>query len=481
MAVSIEDSRPALIGGKWTALERSFEVRAPFGDRLLGEVGLAGAPEARACVDAAARAMADPLPAWRRAELLEAIAAGVEARAAEFARLICEEAGKPIKMAEIEADRGAGVLRLAAAEARTLAGEVVPTSATPRSEGRIAWTMRVPIGVVAAITPFNFPLNLSLHKLAPALAAGCAVVHKPAEKTPLTALLLAEVYEDAGVPPGWLNTICGDAPAIGEVFAEDPRVKLISFTGSDRVGWALRERAPRKKVALELGNISPLIVGADANLELAAEKVVTHAYGYAGQTCVSVQRVLVEEPVLEPFLELLKPRVEALTVGDPGDPATDVGPVIDPAAHERLATWIAEATEAGARLLAGGGEENGCLRPALLADVPPASRLDHCEAFGPVCLVSSFSDLEQAFATANSTEFGLQAAIFTGSIDNAMRAAQALEFGSVMVNEATEWRADEIPYGGTKASGNTKEGPHAAVREMTEERLIVLAPGTPDR
>ncbi len=474
MAVSMKDPQQALIGGEWTSLDKSFEVRSPFSGQLLATVGLAGADEARRCIDAAGAAMAEPLPAWRRAELLDAIANELDGRSASFARLICEEAGKPIKLARMEADRGAGVFRLAAAEARTLAGDVVPTSATPRSEGHVAWTMRVPVGVVAAITPFNFPLNLSAHKLGPALAAGCAVVHKPAEKTPLTALLLAEVYESAGVPAGWLNVISGDAPAIGEVFADDDRVRMISFTGSDRVGWALRERAPRKKVVLELGNISPLIVAADANLELAAEKVTMHAFGYTGQTCVSVQRVIVEEAALEPFLELLKPRVEALEVGDPADEGTDVGPLIDSGAKERVTAWIAEARDAGATLVVGGDEEGGCLRPTVLAEVPEEVQLNRCEAFGPVCVVSTFGDLEDAFASANATEFGLQAAIFTSSIDKAMMAAQRLEFGGVMINEATEWRADEIPYGGTKASGNTKEGPHAAVREMTEERLVVL-------
>lgn len=477
MAVSTRDPKQALIGGEWTGLERSFEVRSPYSGEVLAEVGLAGAEEARRCVAAASAAMADPLPAWRRAELLEAIATEIDGRVDQFARLICEESGKPIKLARMEAARGATVFRLSAAEALTLAGEVVPTSATPRSENHVAWTMRVPVGVVAAITPFNFPLNLSAHKLGPALAAGCAVVHKPAEKTPLTALLLAEAYESAGVPAGWLNVICGDAPAIGEVLADDERVRMISFTGSDRVGWALRERAARKKVALELGNISPLIVAADADLELAADKVTTHAFGYMGQTCVSVQRVLVERDALEPFLELLKPRVEALRVGDPADEGTDIGRLIDSGAQERVAAWIEEAVSGGARLVAGGNEESGCLRPTVLTEVPSDVQLSTCEVFGPVCVVSPFDDLADAFATANATEFGLQAAIFTTSIDKAMTAAQTLEFGSVMINEATEWRADEIPYGGIKASGNTKEGPHAAVREMTEERLIVIARG----
>ncbi|HEY0277148.1 MAG TPA: aldehyde dehydrogenase family protein [Solirubrobacterales bacterium] len=470
-----EDPRPALIGGEWTSLVDSFEVRAPYDGRLLGKVGLAGAEEARRAIDAAAAALGAPLPAWRRAELLESIAAGIEGRVAEFARTICDEAGKPLKAARVEAGRAPSVFRLAAAEARTLAGEVVPPGATAKGEDHVAWTMRVPVGVVAAITPFNFPLNLCAHKLAPALAAGCPVVHKPAEKTPLSALLLAEVYEAADVPAGWLNVLCGDAPAIGDVFVEDERVRMISFTGSDRVGWGIRERAARKKVALELGNMSPLIVAADADLELAAEKTATHAFGFAGQTCVSVQRVMVERSCLEAFVAALEPRVDALVVGDPAAEATDVGPVIDAGAKDRVAAWVAEAVAAGAKVVAGGGEtDDGLLRPTVLAEVPPQATLSRCEVFGPVCMISVFDDLEEAFARANATEFGLQAAVFTASIDKAMAAAEALDFGAVMINEAPEWRADEIPYGGVKASGNTKEGPHAAVREMTEERLVVI-------
>ncbi len=474
MTVTTQDPRPALIGGEWKTLAETFEVTSPYDRRVLAEVGFAGAAEALEGVDAAFAAMADPLPAWRRAELLEAIANGLDGRVAELAETICAESGKPIKAARVEAGRSAGVYRLAAAEARTLTGEGVPV-ATAKGEGHVAWTMRVPIGVIAAITPFNFPLNLCAHKLAPALAAGCAVVHKPAEKTPLSALILAEVYEAAGVPAGWLNVLCGDAPAIGEVFADDDRVRMISFTGSDRVGWSIRERAARKKVALELGNISPLIVAADGDLELAADKVTTHAFGFSGQTCVSVQRVMVERSCLDQFVALLKPRVEALVVGDPADEATDLGPLIDAGARERVASWIAEAVEGGATILAGGGEtEDGLLRPTVLTDVPADASLSTCEVFGPACVISAFDDLDEAFERANATEFGLQAAIFTGSIDKAMAAAATLDFGSVMINEAPEWRADEIPYGGTKASGNTKEGPHAAVREMTEERLVVI-------
>lgn len=467
--------RPLFIAGEWVTTDNTFPVYAPYSGEVIGAVSSAGSAEAGRAVDAAVAAMREPLPPWRRAELLEAIAVEIDARREEFAQLICLEAGKPVKAARLEATRGANVYRLSSAEARTLAGSGVPLGATANGVGHTGYTIRVPIGVVGAISPFNFPLNLVAHKLGPALAAGCAVVLKPAEKTPLTALALAEVCEQAGLPAGWLNVICGQAAEIGDVLIEDDRVAMISFTGSDRVGWSIARRAPRKKVALELGNMSPLIVAGDADLELAASKVATHAFGYAGQTCVSVQRVYVHTPVLGEFLRLLEPKVGRLTVGDPPDESVDVGPLIDPDARQRIAEWIADALARGATQLTGGTTGDGMLRPTVLLGVDPRAQIACQEIFGPVCLISPFDEIDDAFAAANETGFGLQASIFTGSISTALRATRELEFGSVMINEAPEWRADEIPYGGVKGSGNTKEGPSATVREMTRERLVVIA------
>jgi acyl-CoA reductase-like NAD-dependent aldehyde dehydrogenase len=333
----------------------------------------------------------------------------------------------------------------------------------------------VPIGVIGAITPFNFPLNLVAHKLAPAIAAGCAVVHKPASQTPVSALRLAAICEEAGLPPGWLHVLPGPASEVADVLVEDDRVRMITFTGSSEIGWGLRARAAKKKVALELGNASPVLVEADADLELAAQKVATHAFSFAGQTCVSVQRVYVRRDVLAEFLGELIPKVEALRTGDPAEDATDVGPVIDRANHERILEWIEEAKAGGARVLTGGVLENGVLRPTVLADVEPEMKVCRQEIFGPVCSVIPYDSLEEGVELANSTEYGLQAAIFTRSIEPAVKATQALEFGSVMINEAPEWRVDQMPYGGTKASGNTKEGPAYTIREMTEQKLVVLA------
>jgi acyl-CoA reductase-like NAD-dependent aldehyde dehydrogenase len=332
----------------------------------------------------------------------------------------------------------------------------------------------VPIGVIGAISPFNFPLNLVAHKLAPAIAAGCAVILKPASSTPVTALRLAAILEEAGLPAGWLSVLPGNGSEIGGVLTEDERVRMITFTGSSEVGWGIRQRAFRKKVALELGNASPVLVEADADLELASSKVATHAFSFAGQTCVSVQRVYVRREVFDDFVATLLPKVDALKAGDPSEDEIDVGPVIDRSNHDRVLEWIDEAKAGGATVLSGGVEENGVIRPTVLTDVTPEMNVCRLEVFGPVCSLIPYDSLDEAFELANSTEYGLQSAIFTRSIEPAIKATGALEFGSVMINEAPEWRVDQMPYGGTKASGNTKEGPAYTIREMTEERLVVL-------
>ena len=472
---SATSTRSVLVAGEWVLGDATFAVHAPYSGDLLASVSAAGRAEAQRAVDAAAAAMREPLAPWRRAELLDAIAAGIEKRHEQFAQWICAEAGKPIRLARLETMRAANVYRLSAAEARTLAGSGVALGATPMGAGHAGYTMRVPVGVIGAISPFNSPLNLVAHKLAPALAAGCAAVLKPAEKTPLTALLLAEICTDIGVPAGWLSVICGHPAEIGDVFVEDDRVAMISFTGPDTVGWAIAGRAARKRVALELGNMSPLIVAEDANPELAADEVVGHAFGYAGQTCVSVQRVYVQTTVLDVFLEQLRRKIDQLVVGDPADERVDVGPLINPAARERVASWIAEAVSRGATELMGGVTDDGMLRPTVLVDVDSDAQIATREVFGPVCLVAPFDAIEDAFSAANAKGFGLQASVFTGSITTGLRATRELEFGSVIINASPEWRADEMSYGGIKESGNTKEGPSATVREMTYERMIVFA------
>jgi acyl-CoA reductase-like NAD-dependent aldehyde dehydrogenase len=463
-----------LIAGEWVETGSWMEVRSPYSGEVVGRVPQAGAEEARRAVDAAERAMREPLPAHRRAEILGRVAELLAQRQEDAARTICAEAGKPLKAARVEAARAVSTYTFAAVAARTLAGELVPMDASQAGEGKLAFTVRRPVGVVAAITPFNFPLNLVAHKIAPALAAGCAVVLKPAAKTPLSALFLAELQAEAGLPPGWLNVVCGPSAPIGDLLVDDDRVRMITFTGSSQVGWDLRQRAARKKVSLELGNATPVIVAADADLEEAAAKLAANAFSFAGQSCISVQRIYVQRSVYQAFLERFLPHVEALVVGDPADEATDVGPVIDEAARRRILAWIDEARSLGAEVLAGGRAENGLILPTVLAAVPPQAKVSCEEVFGPVVTVAAYDGLEEALALANGTRYGLQAGIFTADLRTAFRAAQALEFGGVTVNEAPTYRADQMPYGGVKDSGTAREGPIYAAREMTEERLVVL-------
>jgi acyl-CoA reductase-like NAD-dependent aldehyde dehydrogenase len=473
MAVTAQE-RKLLIGGEWTETGDWIDVASPFSGETVGRVAKAGADETRRAIDAAEAAMREPLPAHKRAEILVRVAGFLGRRHDEVARTISDEAGKPMKAARVEARRAMSTYTFAAVEARKLAGEMVPMDASQAGEDKLAFTLRRPIGVVGAISPFNFPLNLVAHKLAPALAAGCAVVLKPASQTPLSALLLAELETEAGLPPGWLNVLVGPASEIGDVLIEDERVKALTFTGSGAVGWKLAERAPKKRVKLELGNATPVIIAEDADIDTAAQAMAANAFSFAGQSCISVQRIYVEAPAYDRFLERFLPRVELLRLGDPSDEETDVGPVIDEDARERILEWIEEARAGGARVLTGGELDGELIRPTVIADASPELKVSCEEVFGPVCTVNSVGSLDEAIELANGTRYGLQAGIFTTKLETALRAAQELEFGGVIVNEAPTFRADQMPYGGVKDSGNTREGPAYAVRELTEERLVVI-------
>ena len=466
--------RQLLIGSEWVETGEWIDVRSPFDGALVGRVPSAGAEETRRALDAAEAAMRDPIPAHERAAILDRVAGLLAERHDEAARTICAEAGKPLKAARVEASRAVSTFTMAAVEARKLAGDALPMDASPAGEGKLALTLRVPIGIVGAISPFNFPLNLVAHKVAPALAAGCAVVLKPAAQTPLSALFLAELELEAGLPPGWLNVVCGPASEIGDVLVADERVKLITFTGSVPIGWGIRERAARKRVNLELGNATPVIVAADADLDDAAARLAANAFSFAGQSCISVQRIYVERAAYDAFLERFLPRVEALEVGDPALETTDVGPLITQSERDRILTWIEEARASGAEVLTGGTLDGALLRPTVIANAPSDSKVACEEVFGPVCVVAPYDTLDEAIALANGTRFGLQAGVFTADVKAALRAARELEFGGVTVNEAPTFRADQMPYGGVKDSGNTREGPAYAIREMTEERAVVF-------
>jgi acyl-CoA reductase-like NAD-dependent aldehyde dehydrogenase len=466
--------RPVFVGGEWIETGEWIEVRSPYSGDVVGRVAKAGAEETRRAIDAAEAAMREPLPAHKRAEVLVRVAGYLGRRHDEVARQISDEAGKPMKAARVEAARAMSTYTFAAVEARKLAGDVVPMEASQAGEGKLGLTLRTPIGVVGAISPFNFPLNLVAHKIASALAAGCAVVLKPATQTPLSALLLAELEAEAGLPPGWLNVVVGPSAEIGDVLVADERVRALTFTGSGEVGWKLKERAAKKRVLLELGNATPVIVTADADVEAAASKLAANAFSFAGQSCISVQRIYVERPAYDGFLERFLPAVEALKIGDPAAEDTDVGPVIDDDARERILAWIDEARRGGAEVLTGGDPDRELISPTVIANAGPDLKVSCEEVFGPVCTVNAVDSLDEAIELANGTRYGLQAGLFTASLTSALRAAAELEFGGITVNEAPTFRADQMPYGGVKDSGNTREGPAYAVRELTEERLVIV-------
>src|SRR6266566_4095747 len=413
MATTVAE-RKLFLGGEWIETGEWVEVRSPYSGELVARVAKGGADETRRAVDAAERTMREPLPAHKRAEILVKVAGALGRRHDEVARTISEEAGKPMKAARVEARRAMSTYTFAAVEARKLAGEMVPMDASQAGEGKLAFTLRRPIVVV------------------------------------------------------------GPASEIGDVLIEDERVKALTFTGSGAVGWKLAERAPKKRVKLELGNATPVIIAEDADIDTAAQAMAANAFSFAGQSCISVQRIYVEAPAYDRFLERFLPRVEELRLGDPADEETDVGPVIDEDARERILEWIEEARAGGARVLTGGELDGELLRPTVIAAAGPELKVSCEEVFGPVCTVNSVGSLDEAIELANGTRYGLQAGIFAADIKTALRAAQELEFGGVIVNEAPTFRADQMPYGGVKDSGNTREGPAYAVRELTEERLVVI-------
>jgi acyl-CoA reductase-like NAD-dependent aldehyde dehydrogenase len=464
------------IGAERITTGETITVRAPYDGRELAAVPACGPAEVDRAVAAAQLARrADPLPAWRRAEILDTAARLLAERVDDFARIIAEEAAKPIKTARIEATRAVSTLTFSAAVARDLTGEMIPMDASDVGVGKLAFTLRVPIGVVGAISPFNFPLNLVAHKVAPAIAAGCPVVLKPASQTPLSALALAELLlDECGLPAGHLNLVTGSGGSVGNALVEHPDVAMITFTGSPEVGWGIKAKAPRKKVGLELGNNAPVILEPDADIVTAATKISVAGFSHAGQSCISTQRIYVHEDLGDAFLSELVPRVESLVVGDPLDDATDVSALISEGERDRVVSWIDEATSAGAKVATGGAVRDGVLEPTVLTDVAAGMKVCSLEVFGPLVAVQRYRTLDQALELANDTRYGLQAAIFTSDFGAAMRAVQGLDFGGVLVNEVPTYRTDQMPYGGLRDSGNTREGPRYAAEEMTEPRLVVL-------
>jgi acyl-CoA reductase-like NAD-dependent aldehyde dehydrogenase len=469
------EQRPARIGTEQVTTTESMEVRSPYDDHLIATVASCGPEHVERAVAAAKDAMADPLPTWQRAEILDRGALAMVEHHDELARLIAEEAAKPIRTARGEADRSVLTFQSAAAAARTLTGQMVPMDATEPGVGKLAFTLRVPRGVVGAISPFNFPLNLVAHKLAPAIAAGCAVVLKPAGQTPLSALRLVDILVDeCGLPAGWINVVTGSGRSIGDPLVTHDDVAVVTFTGSPEVGWSIAEKAARKHVGLELGNNAPLIIDASGDWRAAAEKVSVAGYSHAGQSCISTQRVYVHRSIEADFTDALAASVAKLQVGDPLDEATDVSSLISTEDTERVSSWVRDAVSGGAKLVCGGNVHDRLLDPVVLQGIEPDMDVSRNEVFGPVVGIAGFDDIADAIGWANDTTYGLQAAVYTSDLAVAMRAATKLDFGGVLVNEVPTFRADQMPYGGVRDSGNTKEGPAWSVREMTRERLVIL-------
>lgn len=466
-----------LAAGEWIETGEWGEVKSPYDGTVVGRVAEGDA----ALVDRAAKAAqmafeSADFPQHERAAVLDRAAHLVGERTDDLALTIAAEAGKPLKTATVEAERCVDTLTFSATEARKLTGGTVPMAASPAGVGKLGVMLRVPYGVVGAISPFNFPLNLVAHKLGPAIAAGNAIVLKPAGATPISALKLAAILNEAGLPEGWLSVIPGPGSEVGNAIVEHELTRALSFTGSAEVGWGIRSRVPHKKVNLELGSNAPLIVNADGDWETAADKAQIHAFSHAGQSCISIQRMLIHEDVADAFTERLIAKVKKLTVGDPLDPETDVGPLITNGDRDRVKQWIDEAVAAGAELLAGGElvDEGRCLAPTLLGAPPRDAKVWCEEIFGPVATIDRFTDFGAALQSANDSKFGLQAGVFTSDIGRGLQAARTLEFGGVLINEVPTFRADQMPYGGVKDSGNTREGPAFAVQELTEERFVTL-------
>lgn len=454
------------------------QVLNPFNYEPLAEVREATGDELERAVSTAeqgAKAMAE-MPLFRRAELLLDAARLVSGEREEIARTIALECGKAIKYSRVEVERAVEILTFAAEEAKRIAGEVVPLDASPSSQGRLGFTLKVPIGVVAAITPFNFPLNLALHKVAPALAAGNSVVLKPTTVAPLTGLVLGRIFLDAGFPPGALNVVTGPGPTVGEPLVRDPRVGKVSFTGSPEVGARIAGLCPMKRLTLELGSNSAVILLGDADIGRALPRCALGAFYNSGQVCISLQRVYAHTSILEEFTEALVESAKSQVVGYQMREETDVGPMITEEEGLRLEEWIREAKAQGAEILAGGTRDFTLFWPTVLARVTRQMKVVREEAFGPVVTVSGFETLQEAVDLVNDSQYGLQAGIFTKDLARALFAAKRLQVGGVMINDVPTFRADHMPYGGVKGSGLGREGVRYAMDEMTETRMVVINP-----
>ena len=465
---------PMYIGGKAVRGARSIPVVLPFDGAVLGTIYLAEPQH----VEAAVAAACDAAPVMRamsldqRASILRGAAESMMKQREEFALLVSSETGKPIREAWTEVERAAATLAFSSEEAHRLHGEIVPMDAAPGGKGRWGMTVREPRGVIGAITPFNFPLNLATHKIGPALAGGNAIVLKPSSATALSSLRLAEVFVDCGLPAGALNVITGAGGTAGAALVHDPRVAMITFTGSPEVGIGIRRDAGLRPVTLELGSNSAVIIEADANLEEAVPRCRTGAFANSGQVCISLQRIFVQQRIAPEFIERFLTESRKLVIGHPHDPETEISSLISENEAERVETWIQEAVARGAKLLLGGKRKDATVEPTVLGDVPDREKVSCREIFGPVVCIYEYADLGEAIERVNRSDYGLQGGIYTSDLLKAFRAAREIHVGGFMINDVPQFRVDQMPYGGVKLSGLGREGPKYAIEEMTESKLI---------
>jgi len=464
-----------LLDGEWINTGKRVDVLAPADQSPVASVVQPERAHVEAAIQAATRAfeVTRKLGAFERQRVLRAVSDGIVARREEFVRTLAREAGKPLKGARVEVDRAAFTFALAAEEATRMGGEWLPLDLQPATAGRWAIVRRFPVGPIATVTPFNFPLNLVAHKWAPAIATGCTIVHKPAPQTPLCSLLLAELVQKAGWPAGGLNVLPA-AVADSEPLITDDRLKALSFTGSAAVGWELKKRAGKKRVTLELGGNAAVIIHHDADLDYAAERCVLGGFSYSGQTCISVQRILVEGSALGRFLEAFVPRVRKLKLGDPLDEATDIGPMISEGAAARASSWVEEAVREGAKVLCGGGRQGALMEPTVLTGTRPRQRVNCEEVFAPLVTIEPYEEFGEALQRANDSPYGLQAGLFTRDAKLLFTAFEELAVGGVIAGDVPSFRIDHMPYGGVKDSGLGREGVRYAMEEMTERKILVV-------
>lgn len=466
---------PFLLGGELVERALQWEIRSPWSGEVIGSASAGSADDVRAAIDAACRAAPEArrMPAHERSAVLGRIREGVEARREELARTLAMEAGKPITAARTEVTRLLATFQDGMDESKRLEGELRPLDAVPAGTGRTGLVRRFPLAPIAAITPFNFPLNLAAHKLSPAIACGATMVLKPPPQDPLTSLMLAEIIAAAGYPRGAISIVpCSLEDAAPLI--DDPRIRMITFTGSARAGWGIRARATGKKVALELGGNAAAIIEPDADLEHAVRRCAAGGFGYAGQSCISVQRIVAHADIAARFTDMLIAQVAQLRAGNPMDDSTEVGPMIDEASAQRAEAWITEAVTGGARAATGGTRIGAVLDATVLLDTTAAMKVNAEEIFAPVVTVRTYETFDEALALVNDSPYGLQAGLFTFDVRRIMRAFEELDVGGIIVNDVPTWRVDQMPYGGVKMSGLGREGVRYAIEDMTEPRLLVL-------